>query len=282
MATANVTTTTADKFIADLWTPFLQSAYQNDIKFRPLVTTIMATGVSKGDVVHVPNLANIAADDKGADTAVVYTANTETETTISIDSHKYAAVRIEDIVKVQSNYDLINGYAGKLGYACANAVDAAIGALGIAVDAGQTIDMADGSSAWEKLVELKTSMDAANVPSARSLVVHPSAMAMFLAEDKFISADFSDQKALESGYLGSMLGFNIYQSNNVQVDAEEDDFCNMAFSSDAIGLALSQDVRIQAANDIDHLATSVVADTVFGVATINSAGLWMLKSDVPA
>ena len=64
----------------------------------------MVTG--KGDTIHIPNLSNLTATSKSANVQVTLQAPTESVTNISIDQHYESSFLVEDILKVQSNFDL--------------------------------------------------------------------------------------------------------------------------------------------------------------------------------
>ncbi len=62
----------------------------------------------KGDTIHIPEISNLTANDKAANTAVTLQTVSESSQTISIDQHKETSFMVEDIVKAQSQYNLNN------------------------------------------------------------------------------------------------------------------------------------------------------------------------------
>ena len=106
LGTDQITVTTADKFIPDVWAMETLRATEDALVMAPLVKRYDSLVEKRGDTIHIPNLSNLSANDKSANTQVTLQTVTETETTININKHKETSFLVEDIVKVQSNYDL--------------------------------------------------------------------------------------------------------------------------------------------------------------------------------
>ena len=108
-----MTTTTGDVFRPEIWSPEVLRATENALVMANLVKRFDSLVTGKGDVINIPNLSNLTASDKSASTQVTLQAPTETNTTISINKHKESSFLIEDILKVQSNYELMGEYTSK-------------------------------------------------------------------------------------------------------------------------------------------------------------------------
>jgi len=118
---ANVTPTTAAKFIPEVWKEAILDYAEMNFRIRNQVTNV--SDIANGDTVHVPRVSQETAAAKSAGTAVTYSAQTDGEATISIDQHAYEAKRIDDIVRVQSSYDLFSLYAKSMGYALSKKIE---------------------------------------------------------------------------------------------------------------------------------------------------------------
>src|ERR1035437_9419748 len=103
---ADITTTTAAVFLPTIWSTEVLLAAENALVAANLVRRFDSQVKGKGQILYIPTIANITATAKTANTDVVPTSNTETTITLNISSWYYAAVKIEDMVAVQSNYDL--------------------------------------------------------------------------------------------------------------------------------------------------------------------------------
>jgi hypothetical protein len=115
---ANVTTTTAAVFIPELWRDAILDYAERKFQLRNQVMDF-SSELPNGDVLHIPKVSEETAAAKSAGSAVTYSANTDSEVTISVDQHHYEAKRIEDIVRVQESANLFGAYAQSMGYALA-------------------------------------------------------------------------------------------------------------------------------------------------------------------
>ncbi len=108
-----MTTTTGDVFRPEVWSPEVLRATENALVMANLVKRFDSLVTGKGDVINIPNLSNLTASDKAASTQVTLQSPTESNTTISINKHKESSFLIEDLLKVQSNYELMAEYTSK-------------------------------------------------------------------------------------------------------------------------------------------------------------------------
>ena len=120
---ADMTTTTAAVFIPEVWSMETLRAQEAALVVAPLVKRYDSLVKGRGDTVHIPEVSNLVANDKVDNTDVTLQSPTESEKTIDIDEWKEASFLIEDIVKVQANYDLMAEYTSKAGYAIAQSID---------------------------------------------------------------------------------------------------------------------------------------------------------------
>lgn len=104
----HMTTTTGDVFRPEVWSPEVLRSTENALVMAPLVKRFDSLVTGKGDVINIPNLSNLSASDKSAQTQVSLQSPTETNTQISLNKHKESSFLIEDILKTQANYDLNN------------------------------------------------------------------------------------------------------------------------------------------------------------------------------
>lgn len=67
----------------------------------------------RGDTLHVPQISNLSANDKTQQSEVTLQTVTESEVQISIDKWKETSFEIEDLLAIQSQYDLRSEYTNK-------------------------------------------------------------------------------------------------------------------------------------------------------------------------
>ena len=113
-------------FSPDIWSKQVLRATESNLLFAKSVNRGFENDASVGKTVKVASIGNLAARAKTENTAIVYETVAETATTITLNIWSYAALGIEDIVKVQSIVDVQNEYQQKLGYALAKDIDSAL------------------------------------------------------------------------------------------------------------------------------------------------------------
>lgn len=269
MATGNITTTTAAVFIPEIWSAEVKRAVESNLTMARLVLRSFEGDIkAKGDVVHINDISNLSVGDKSASTDVSYETITEAQTDLTIDKHKYAAFKLEDIVAVQSNTDLLKEYSNKVGYALAKQVDTDLLALYVALSQSTGSDGTDISAAT--FLTAIQYLDNADAPETdRSGVFAAGQKKAFLNVDQFVRYDATgiggQQNPIIRGQFGELYGVRLYFSTNVTTTGSPSGDHNLVFHKEAFALAMQRDIRIQSQYDIDALAEKVVGDVLYGV-----------------
>ena len=318
-ANAIVDKTAAGTFIPEIWSDEVIAAYQKNLKMSPLVKKISMTG-KKGDTIHVPKPIRGAASAKGESAAVTIQANLETELQISVDRHFEYSRFIEDIVETQALNSLRQFYTEDAGYQLALKVDTDLmnAATGFG-DGTKTLAPADTGADWvasnsyysnagtalaayaadtvatgdnfsdavfRALIKL---MDDADVPMEnRALVIPPAVRSTIMGISRYVSSDFVNGRATESGLIGNLYGVDVYVSSNcpvVETGAENgasslDARGCLFFHKDAIVHAEQMAVRSQTQYKQEYLSTLYTADTLYGVEVYRpEAGFVLVVAD---
>lgn len=287
MATGNITKTTADKFIPEYWSPEIRAYLKAKLVLANLVKMVSFVG-KKGDKLHIPDVTEMTASAKAASTDVTFKTFTENEFTMDIDKHEESSFRLEDIVEVQSAYNLRSEYTMGAGYALAKDIDSLlhsvasvsknIGGDGVTAwsgsangNAGNGTDITDDG--FRRAIE---TLDTLDVPGDdRSLVIHPSQKNVLLGIDRFTEYQFlGDGSAIRTGAFGELYGVKVYVSTQCpQLLADDASTAyreNFFLQKNAVILAMQRDVRTQAAYNIRALAWEVVVDVIFGIKLFRS------------
>ena len=233
-----------------------------------------------GDTINVPRVSEETAAAKAADTAVSYTAQTDGKVSISIDQHAYEAKRIEDITRVQSSYDLFSLYARSMGYGLAKKVENYLAVDVIQSASGNDVTLAADNdptgaevrSGIQKLMDLGVDY----TDGETFLYASPAAYMNLLDLGEF--SDFQ-QRGPEasgvgpniSGQLGIIYGMPVFSSVDWDDDGGTGDETMSIFTRESVMMAMQMEPRVQSEYDIDHLATSVVADVLFGASLHQAA-----------
>lgn len=269
---ANITPTTAAKYIKEVWTKDIQKPFYSKLYFADLVTRWDSLVADGGNKINHPTLSKKTARDKTAGSQVTFDADTESEIEVNIDKHKYYAFVVEDIVKLQSNYPVSEIYKAAGEEAVRRSVDSTIGGLhasaGTNVSGGATVDDAD-------MLAVVLAMDLADAPpTGRSGVVHPKVMGDFRAIDKYSAYDQTGKNGMAvSGrpYLGTVYSMDLFMSTNVVDDTTNTH--NLFFHKSALTLAFQQKPKFEAEYSVRDLGWLIACHAVFGVGVLRSAAL---------
>jgi len=275
---ANFTTTTSAVFIPEIWSVETLRAAERALVMAPLVKRYDALVKQRGDTIHIPHVSNLSANPKVQNSEVTLQTITETDTTIAVNQWKEVSFEIEDIVKVQSQYDLRSEYTSKAGYAIAQSVDSDLLALYASlatVDVGTYgVDMGD-----TEIVKALQKLDEADAPlEDRFLIIAPSQKAAIMKLDKFVKADYLGQydqptpvkRGPNNRYLwGDIYGIPTYYTNQVPVTAgTPTQTHNLLFHREAFALALQLSPRTQASYWQKDLSWLITADVIYGVSAL--------------
>ena len=273
---ANVTTTTAANFIPEMWRDAILDYAERKFQLRNQVQDFSSMVQNGGDILNIPKVAEETAAAKSADTAVSYSANTDGVIQLSLNQHQYEAKRIEDIVRVQESADLFNAYAQSMGYALAKKVENYI-ALLMQGATGNDVSLSTDNTFTTALIRsgLQKLLDAGHdyTDGEHYFYCSPAAYMSLLSLGDFTEAQKRGdaENPLASGRIINAYGLEVYASTDWDDDGGSGDETATIFNRNSIYFAQQLAPRVQSSYDIDHLATSVVADVLFGAALSHAA-----------
>jgi hypothetical protein len=279
-ATEFIDNTTADAFLAEIWSQEAIVAREAVLLFASQVNRVFEKDVAKfGDTIHVPSVGNLAVATKSTNTAIVYETITEANTDITISTHEYQAIAIETITKRQVNRDLLSVYAPKQGYALGLSIDDVL--AGLVDDFTQTTGTLGAELAYEDVLRGDQYLNDANVPmSGRVINVSPAQKAGFMKLDQFIHADYSKlnadaNAAMQESYLGTWMKYPVHCSTNVEgTNAAGHD--NAMFQKEALALVVQMKPTTHTFFDIDYLADKVAIEQLHGSKEMrDDHGVWL-------
>ena len=275
---ANMTVTTAAKFIPKLWSDEVIATYKANLVAANLVRNLNHVG-KKGDTIHIPTPGRNAASAKVKDTAVTLVTDTAVHTDIVIDKHFEWSTQIEDIAELQALNSMRRFYTDDAGYALAKQVDSALvtDLDGAAALTGGNAVIASVTD-WDAsiLIALENLNDNDVPLNDRSLIVTPSCMTALMAEERFTEQAFiGNGNAIKTGKIGQIYGVDVYMSTQVGTGNTEKAFL---FQKDALVLATQQNVRTQTQYVQSQLADLFTADTVYGTKVVRPSSIQELSS----
>ena len=279
-ATEFIDNTTADVFIPEIWSPLAIVAREQQLVFAKLVDRRFEDGLSAGDTIHVPGVSDMAARTKSTNTAITYETVTESNTDITIGTHKYAAIAVESITKVQNNRDQLALYAGKLGYALGLDVDDTL--AGLPDNFSQTVGTLAAENTYHDYLRAIQYLDDANAPAeSRYFVISPAAEVGLMKADIYTNNDYSmlhgegRNTALEFAYVSSFLNIPVYKTTNVE-GSNSAGHDNTLFQKETIALVMQMAPTMHSMFDIDYFADKVAIEQLYGTQEMrDDHGVWI-------
>ena len=263
---ANVTKSTTDVFLGEMWSDAVLEFAQKRMQLRNQVTdfSALATGV---DRINIPQVKEDTKRDKSADSAVTYDANTDTSRTIPLDQHIYEAKRIEDIANVQSNQSLFEVYASSMGYSLAKGVEAYLAGK-IQGHTQNLVTLATDDiilpAELRGGLELLLDQNYDYTDGDTFFYANPKAYMGLMGQGDFTESQKRGDAVnpIVSGNVMEIYGMPVYPSTDWSEGGTN--ISGSVFKRESVYYAEQFGVRSQSAYDIDHLATSVVVDMLFG------------------
>ena len=280
LGTSQQTITTGTVFIPEVWSPETLRATESALVMAKLVKRYDSEVTQKGDTIHIPNITNFTASSKSANTEVTLQAPTETQTNISINQHYESSFLVEDLLRIQSNYDLMSEYTSKAGYSIAQRVDTDL--LGLYSSLTTTDVGSYGTDIGDNaILQSLETLNLNDVPMEdRAMVVDPTQLTAIMRLDRFTKSDYLGEwdqptpvkTGPKSRYLwGDIYGVPVYWTNQVATTAgTPTQYHNMVFHKEAFALALQQAPRTQSAYILEYLGNLVVVDIVYGTAVLRA------------
>ena len=218
-------------FIPTVWYSQLLRSLKPRLVGEAFVNHDVEGEVMYGGSVKINRIGNVTLKDyTGAN--ITYDDMETEAVTLNIDLKKYAAVQLDDVDAVQARDggQLMAKYTEEMARQVAETLDKATFAeIAGAATAGMTIgsdatpiEVTTGAQAKALLLQLKTKMDKANVPTEGRRVACPPDFENALLSDPYINlAPPTTKDSLKAGYIGKLYGFEIYSTNNLPLTTGE-------------------------------------------------------------
>lgn len=263
--TAQMTPTTGAKFLPEVWAKDAELAREANLVLAKKVQRYDSDVKNGGTKVHIPFVSNLSATAVADNTAVTFQAPTETEIQVTLNRNYESSFAIEDILSIQSGYDLAKVYSEKIGYALSQKIDTDLAGLyaGLSQVVGDgTTEMTEANVARALLY-----LDNANAPMTdRFLVVRPSAMYSLRQIVAFTEWHNTGAPGIQVGRNGGMVGnvFGVSVEVSTSIVSVTNFAQNMLFHRSAFALAIQKDVGVEEMRRPDYLATGYVASALWG------------------
>jgi hypothetical protein len=251
-------------FSPDIWSKQVLRATESNLLFAKSVNRGFESDASVGRTVKVASIGNLAARAKTENTAIVYETVAETATTITLNLWSYAALGIEDIVKVQAIVDVENEYQQKLGYALARDVDTAL-ATDVA-GFSQVVGTLGTVASDANVLAAVQFLDNADAPqNDRFFLMSPAEKVAKLALDRWSNALYigNSNMPAKNGMLGDMYGLNLGITTNL-VKPAGGQANNAIFHREAVALIMQRTPKTHIFYDIDVFTWKLAVEEIYG------------------
>lgn len=269
LAETFLTTTTHSVYRPNIWAKETLKARESNLVLVPLVKRYDRDIQAKGQTVEIPNLSNLSANLKVANTPVTLNVVTETKTTITINQHYESSLMIEDIADIQSAYDMASEYNQKVGYALASKMDYFI-AYNLTNSAGNNLGAYGTVLADATILLANKYLDDAKAPQGdRHLVVTPQGKMEMLLIDKYVRYDAmgvgGSGNPIKNGSIGEIYDIKVYMSQNLIVTAATPTQNNhLLFHREAMAIAVQRDIKYANQRKEEYMATLYVGSCLWG------------------
>ena len=242
---------------------------------RPLVKNYAITGGGKS--VEVPIYAAVSAAAVADATDLANTAINPTSVTITA-SENGLMTTLTDLGRNSAPRNVAADIGKLFGEAIAKKIDTDLTALfgGFSNTVGSATTVMSAALIFNAVAKLR----ATGVPSDNlACILHPN-IAFDLKSG--LSNTFANpnagvgNEALRTGFAGQIAGVSIYETSNMADSSGNNpgttgDYKGAVFHSDALGLAMMQDLKIETQRDASLRADEIVATAVYGVGELQDS-----------
>lgn len=261
-------------FIPSLWSANILRAFEKAVVYAGRVNRRWEGELTgPGDRVRIPSANNVAVRDYVAgSTTLTYDAPDGTYQDLVIDHAKYWGLSIDDVHRHQAKPELLEESVRLAGVALAEAADTYVRDLmvagpGVTANLGtSTTPLEIDSKAVSGLFALiAEGLDKENVPRAGRWAIIPPWLAKKVTLSQ-IALDTSNSGVLSNGYVGRLLGFNLFMSPNVK-NTTGAKWAILAGTDDAVTFA-DQIVKTEALRPATSFADAVRGLHVYGAKVV--------------
>ena len=271
---AETTSSTLSELYTEIVAEALFVASERSI-MRPLVKNYAITGGGKS--VEVPIYAAVSAAAVADATDLSNTAINPTSVTITA-SENGIMTTLTDLGRNAAPRNVAADIGKLFGEAIAKKIDTDLTALfgGFSNTVGSATTVMSAALIFNAVAKLR----ATGVPSDNlACILHPN-VAFDLKSG--LSNTFANpnpgagNEALRTGFAGQIAGVSVYETSNM-ADASGNnpgttgDYKGAVFHSDALGLAMMQDLKIETQRDASLRADEIVATSVYGVGELQDS-----------
>ena len=218
-------------FIPELWSARLLQGLEKSHVATNLVNRDYEGQIrNQGDKVNINTLSDVAIKTYTPNSDIASPDDlTTTKQQLEITEADYFNIQLDDVDRVQAAGELMDTAMRNVAYKMNDRTDSFIlGKIASGVASGNIIGTTASpvqvtkNNIYESIIEMRTKLDKANVPtSGRTIVIPPEIYALLLQDERFVKSDaVAGQNVLVNGLVGRVAGFDVFESNNVVYDTD--------------------------------------------------------------
>lgn len=221
------------------------------------------------DKLKIPRAGGFSVGDKSENVSVDAQTITYATDDLDLNKHKVVQILVEKFALKQSQVSVLSDIASRAGKALALQLDSDIITALVATSASapdHRIAFAGASIAQTDILEAKRLLKVQNINAGECyLGINPTEeKAMLLISDFVRNDQYGNPQGLQAGVLGSIYGFKVIVHNGFTAGNA------VAWHPTHVACAIQQSVEFDQQSQLEHLATRLSFDTIYGVKTLDS------------
>lgn len=273
-------------FVPENWSKRLEIARESNKVMAGLVDRRDEDALQGGNIVHVPFVSNLVANNIASNTAVSFQAPQESTVQVNINRYLESSVAIEYRLSKQSAYDLAPKYQEKMAEALDKTVETDL--LGLYTSANQIVGGGNVNLTEANVVRAEQYLNDANAPLAdRHLVIAPSANNDLVQIARYTEYQTTGNKPApmiggNNGLVGHINTFQVHMTTNVfgPLGTSFITNHNLAFHKDFATLVMQKGVSVMDQDRPDFLAKGYIATILYGFALLRQNHLIDVQTQV--
>ncbi len=218
---ANVTVTSAQYFIPELWANRALEILRANIVVAPrIMRDTDVANFQQGDTLNIPIPGTFVAKDKAANAAVTLQVPTDSTVPVVLNKHKEVSFLVEDAVRAQQSIDVMDTYIQSGVVAIAEAMET--DCMGLVIGATGSTGTIGTSMTGASLISARNVLNKAKAPMIeRFAVVSPDDESTILG-DANLAGYFANARSegVSEGSIGRIAGFETVMSQYVPMGAK--------------------------------------------------------------
>lgn len=204
-------------FKPTIWSARIQANLDKSLVALNLVNRDYESEAQSGSV-RINQLGDVAVSTHTKGNTVTYGSPASSQKTLTLNQRKIAGFTVDDLDAVQSNINVVERYAGRLGYALADDIDFSIfsqyttaGMPDVAID----VTTVSASEVRDAFADMAANVMAENLMGRKWVALRPKVLAAMMKDTSITQATDRGDEILARGAIGNFMGFDLYPSNSI-------------------------------------------------------------------